>query len=209
MYDSSKKAGNRVLNMEVKKDDTYVPINMEVKYIITTNQFTAQGGDGFDTFAKIYADGRVKNIGEIDWQQLRDYMVNEKYLNRKVDPIREGRIIDIIRNEVPENPEELKNPENPNETPTTPENPKEAKQPVKPDNKDETPDKASDDKPGVKDDNKKDGSMMVDNTNNKGIGGKQLPNTATPIYTTLLIGSLLVIIGAAIFIYRRYKLKEQ
>ncbi|MFU0790737.1 MAG: 5'-nucleotidase C-terminal domain-containing protein [Virgibacillus proomii] len=209
MYDSSKKAGNRVLNMEVKKDDTYVPINMEEKYIITTNQFTAQGGDGFDTFAKIYADGRVKNIGEIDWQQLRDYMVNEKYLNRKVDPIREGRIIDIIRNEVPENPEELKNPENPNETPTTPENPKEAKQPVKPDNKDETPNKASDDKPGVKDDNKKDGSMMVDNTNNKGIGGKQLPNTATPIYTTLLIGSLLVIIGAAIFIYRRYKLKEQ
>ncbi|MGX4667926.1 5'-nucleotidase C-terminal domain-containing protein [Cerasibacillus sp. JNUCC 74] len=209
MYDSSKKAGNRVLNMEVKKDDTYVPINMEVKYIITTNQFTAQGGDGFDTFAKIYAAGRVKNIGEIDWQQLRDYMVNEKYLNRKVDPIREGRIIDITRNEVPESPEELKNPENPNETPTTSENPKDAKQPVKPDNKDETPDKASDDKPGVKDDNKKGGSMMVDNTINKGIGGKQLPNTATPIYTTLLIGSLLVIIGAAIFIYRRYKLKEQ
>lgn len=211
MYDSSKEAGNRVLNIEVKKDDKYVPINMEEKYIITTNQFTAQGGDGFDTFVKIYADGRVKNIGEIDWQQLRDYMVNEKYLNGKVDPTREGRIIDITRDEIPENPEDPKTPENPNETPTTPENPKDAEQPVKPDNKDDkTPDKVSDDKPGVNDDkNKKDGTMMVDNTNNKGMGGKQLPNTATPIYTTLLIGSLLVIIGVAIFIYRRYKLKEQ
>lgn len=211
MYDSSKKAGNRVLNMEVKKDDTYVPINMEEKYIITTNQFTAQGGDGFDTFAKIYAAGRVKNIGEIDWQQLRDYMVNEKYLNGKVEPVREGRIIDITRDEVPKNPEDPKIPENTDKTPPAPKNPKDSEPPEEPDDKDDkTPDKASDDKPGVKNDkDKKDSSMMVDNTNNKGMGGKQLPNTATPIYTILLIGSLLVIIGAAIFIYRRYKLKEQ
>src|SRR5690606_26355967 len=30
-----------------------------------------------------------------DWEQLMDYMVNEKYLGGEVDPVREGRIIDV------------------------------------------------------------------------------------------------------------------
>src|SRR5699024_11928141 len=39
--------------------------------------------------------GRVKDIGEIDWEQLRDYMVEEDYLNGIVDPEREDRIVDL------------------------------------------------------------------------------------------------------------------
>src|SRR5699024_3170024 len=59
------------------------------------NNFTGQGGDGFETFAKAYEEGRVKDIGEIDWEQLRDYMVEEDYLDGIVDPEREDRIVDL------------------------------------------------------------------------------------------------------------------
>ena len=45
---------------------------------------------------KLFADGRVRDIGEIDWQQLRDYMVEEQYLNGVVDPVIEGRIVDLL-----------------------------------------------------------------------------------------------------------------
>src|SRR5690606_1905056 len=99
-YDSTQEAGSRVLVMEVKEGDTYVPIEENKEYTITTNQFTAMGGDDYDTFRKAYAEGRVKNIGEIDWMQLEDYMVSEKYLGGQVDPVREGRIIDIARDEI-------------------------------------------------------------------------------------------------------------
>ena len=99
-YDSRQEVGSRVLVMEVKEGDTYVPIEENKEYTITTNQFTAMGGDDYDTFRKAYAEGRVKNIGEIDWMQLEDYMVSEKYLGGQVDPVREGRIIDIARDEI-------------------------------------------------------------------------------------------------------------
>src|SRR5699024_1013538 len=59
---------------------------------------------GFETFAKVYEEGRVTNIGEVDGEQLRDYMVDEKYLNGEVDPEREGRILDAALDEIPENP---------------------------------------------------------------------------------------------------------
>ncbi|HEX6594977.1 MAG TPA: 5'-nucleotidase C-terminal domain-containing protein [Bacillota bacterium] len=100
-YDSSKEAGNRVQTMEVKQGEQYVPIESDQQYQITTNGFTGQGGDGFETFAKAYEEGRIKDIGEIDWQQLRDYMVED--LGGKVDPEREGRIIDLAREEDPRN----------------------------------------------------------------------------------------------------------
>lgn len=92
-YDSTKEVGSRVQTMEVKQDDDYTPIDENETYLITTNGFTGQGGDGFDVFARAYADGRVKDIGEIDWEQLKDYMVED--LAGQVDPEIEGRIIDL------------------------------------------------------------------------------------------------------------------
>ena len=192
-YDSNEEPGSRVIKMEVKQDDgNYVEMKLDKEYVITTNQFTAMGGDGFETFAKIYADGRVTNIGEIDWEQLRNYMVEEKYLNGIVDPVREGRIIDIARDEVPDDSED---PHKPGEEPKDPEDPRE--QPKNPG--DEPKDREKPGKDPIEEENGEKGSV----DNNGGKGGKTLPTTATTIYNTLLIGGLLLLIGTAIYLIRR------
>jgi len=94
-YDSTKEVGNRVVDMSIDNDGELTEIDLDETYLVTTNNFTGQGGDGFETFAKAYEEGRVKDIGEIDWEQLRDYMVEEDYLDGIVDPEREDRIVDL------------------------------------------------------------------------------------------------------------------
>src|SRR5699024_2970740 len=93
--DSTKEVGERVVDMSIDNDGELTEIDLDETYLVTTNNFTGQGGDGFETFAKAYEEGRVKDIGEIDWEQLRDYMVEEDYLNGIVDPEREDRIVDL------------------------------------------------------------------------------------------------------------------
>ncbi|MFA1822613.1 5'-nucleotidase C-terminal domain-containing protein [Virgibacillus oceani] len=103
-YDSEMETGNRVVQMYVEVDGELEEIQLDGAYQVTTNGFTGQGGDGFETFAQAYDDGRVRDIGEIDWQQLRDYMVEDAYLGGIVDPEREGRIVDLLGEELPEDP---------------------------------------------------------------------------------------------------------
>src|SRR5699024_11024643 len=95
-YDSTREPGNRIVAMYVKEGKNLIKINPETIYTVTTNGFTGQGGDGFETFAQASAEGRVKDIGEIDWQQLVNYMVEEQYLDGVVDPVIEGRIVDLF-----------------------------------------------------------------------------------------------------------------
>src|SRR5699024_3578752 len=63
-YDSTKEVGNRIVAMYVKDGNNLIKINLEQEYLVTTNGFTGQGGDGFETFAQAFADGRVRDIGE-------------------------------------------------------------------------------------------------------------------------------------------------
>src|SRR5699024_3721237 len=114
-YDSTKDEGERVVKMYVEQDGERVPIESDETYLTTTNGFTSQGGDGFETFAEAYEDGRVKDIGEIDWEQFRDYMVEEKYLDGVVDPEREGRIVDLDGDPLPSDPEDPEGPDEPEE----------------------------------------------------------------------------------------------
>ena len=95
-YDSTREPCNRIVAMYVKEGKNLIKINPETIYTVTTNGFTGQGGDGFETFAQASAEGRVKDIGEIDWQQLVNYMVEEQYLDGVVDPVIEGRIVDLF-----------------------------------------------------------------------------------------------------------------
>lgn len=97
-YDSSKKVGDRVVKMEVNTakmgdEKAFEEITADETYLVTTNGFTGQGGDGFKTFAKAFENGDVKEMGEEDWQQLRDYLVELG----DVDPEREGRIVDVAK----------------------------------------------------------------------------------------------------------------
>lgn len=92
---------NRVKRILVIEDGVETELELNKTYVVTTNGFTGQGGDGYEEFAKAFAEGRVRDIGESDWEQLVDYMVSEKYLNGVVDPEIEGRIIDLKGAELP------------------------------------------------------------------------------------------------------------
>ncbi|MBY7142793.1 5'-nucleotidase C-terminal domain-containing protein [Virgibacillus sp. NKC19-3] len=106
-YDSEAQPGDRIVQMYVENNGELEEIQLDEEYLITTNEFTGQGGDGLETFENVYNDGRVRDIGEIDWEQLRDYMVEEEHLDGVVDPEREERIVDLLGEEftgLPEDP---------------------------------------------------------------------------------------------------------
>lgn len=92
-FDSSKAVGERVQSMQVKVDDAYVDLDMNKEYTITTNAFTARGGDGFAILADAYEKGRVVDLGLDDWANLRDHMIELG----KVAPEVEGRIVDLSK----------------------------------------------------------------------------------------------------------------
>lgn len=94
-FDSTRPAGDRILGIFIQRDGDLVPIELDDWYLITTNAFTATGGDSLTPFATAYAEGRVQDTGAIDWEQLRDYMAEPQYLNGTVDPVIEDRINDL------------------------------------------------------------------------------------------------------------------
>ncbi|WP_217275576.1 bifunctional metallophosphatase/5'-nucleotidase [Niallia circulans] len=100
-YDSTKDSGSRVVSMYVNINGEFQEIQPDQRYLVTTNNFTAKGGDGYPVFANAYAEGRVQDIGEVDWEQLRSYMVDD--LRGEVNPVLEGRIVDL-RGAEPETP---------------------------------------------------------------------------------------------------------
>ncbi|SHF12682.1 2',3'-cyclic-nucleotide 2'-phosphodiesterase/5'-or 3'-nucleotidase, 5'-nucleotidase family [Atopostipes suicloacalis DSM 15692] len=95
-YDSQKASGDRVMAMYIDQGGRLTEIDLAEVYLVATNAFTAKGGDGLTPFAEAYADGRVDDTGTIDWEQLRDYMIEEQYLDGVVDPVIEGRIVDLL-----------------------------------------------------------------------------------------------------------------
>ncbi|MFD2442755.1 5'-nucleotidase C-terminal domain-containing protein [Bacillus sp. CGMCC 1.16607] len=91
-YDSSKEAGKRVVSIEVKgKDGSFTALDESKNYIVATNTFTAKGGDNYDVFKKVYAEGRVSEPGNVDYEMFRDYLQTSKKIDVKV----EGRIVDV------------------------------------------------------------------------------------------------------------------
>ncbi|MGM8212723.1 5'-nucleotidase C-terminal domain-containing protein [Virgibacillus sp. W0430] len=187
-YDSTREPGDRIVAMYVLVDGKEKQMHLETEYLITTNGFTGQGGDGFETFATAYEEGRVKDIGEIDWQQLRDYMVEDQYLGGIVDPEREGRIIDLNGEPLPELPNgEEPMPEDPGTDPS-------------PDDKGASPGHGvgSDDDLVVDD--------KIDEKETEEVkDGEKLPKTATSIFTYLLIGIVLLLVGACTMLYYKRK----
>ncbi|QVY61235.1 5'-nucleotidase C-terminal domain-containing protein [Cytobacillus gottheilii] len=91
-YDSSEPAGERVVSVEVKgTDGNFAELAADQTYAVATNTFTAKGGDGYDVFAKAYADGRVSEPGFVDFQVFTDYLTGFE----TIEPVIEGRITDL------------------------------------------------------------------------------------------------------------------
>ena len=77
-FDSSKPAGSRIVSFQIKQGDDYVDVKDDQTYTIATNAFTAKGGDGFATFEKAYADGRVQDLGLSDWENFEEQLKSLK-----------------------------------------------------------------------------------------------------------------------------------
>jgi len=91
-FDSTKPVGQRVVNVYIKNaEGAYTLVVDNQTYTIATNAFTAQGGDGFDVFAKIYKAGKVTDLGLSDWENFRDHLVSLD----KIPTELEGRIVDV------------------------------------------------------------------------------------------------------------------
>ncbi|WP_114571712.1 5'-nucleotidase C-terminal domain-containing protein [Exiguobacterium flavidum] len=89
-YDSSKAKGSRIVSLEVKEGENYVALDSTKTYVVATNAFTAKGGET-KTFAKPYAEGRVTDLGVIDWEVFKEYAQQLKTVDYNI----EGRIVDI------------------------------------------------------------------------------------------------------------------
>jgi 2',3'-cyclic-nucleotide 2'-phosphodiesterase / 3'-nucleotidase / 5'-nucleotidase len=99
-FDSSKPKGERVVSVSyLNENGKYVEIQDGITYTVATNAFTAKGGDGFDVFAKAYAEGRVTDLGLSDWENFRDHLVSIK--SEGIPTKVEGRIVDVAAKPAP------------------------------------------------------------------------------------------------------------
>lgn len=88
-FDGKAEPGKRIREVLVNMKDGYEPIDKEKDYFVSTNTFTAAGGDGFDMFAKAYEEGRVSEPGNVDWEMFIDYIQQFD----AVAPKQENRIV--------------------------------------------------------------------------------------------------------------------
>lgn len=94
-FDSSKPAGERVVKAEVKNEDgTYTELDADKNYVVATNTYIAAGGNGYDVFANAYAEGRVSEPGNVDYEMFIEYLQQFE----TVEPTVEGRIVDVQQN---------------------------------------------------------------------------------------------------------------
>ncbi|MFC7686944.1 5'-nucleotidase C-terminal domain-containing protein [Ureibacillus sp. GCM10028918] len=93
-FDSSKPAGERIVSISyTDAEGNEVVLDDNTTYTIATNAFTAKGGDGFDVFAKAYAEGRVTDLGLLDWGNFKEHLESIG----TITPVTEGRIVDVAK----------------------------------------------------------------------------------------------------------------
>lgn len=148
-YDSTKKGkndneeladklipGDRVIGMYLVDENGEITeeIQPDRVYRVTTNGFTGTGGE-HPVFEVAYSEGRVQDIGETDWMQLRDYIVETFGEAGVVSAEVEGRIIDLQGqpdpNKIATTPEETEQPE---------ESGSDQEDPIRPEDEEDTPD---------------------------------------------------------------------
>lgn len=91
-FDPKKAAGSRVTEVNVVNGDTTVPLDNAANYKVATNTFTAKGGDGYEVFGNAYAEGRVSEPGNVDYEMFVDYLTTLE----EVNPTVENRINALI-----------------------------------------------------------------------------------------------------------------
>ena len=75
--DLSKPAGSRLSNLEVKDRATgnWTNLDMNATYVVVTNDFIAEGRDGYTTFGEIFKDAnKVEDTKLLYTQSFIDYV---------------------------------------------------------------------------------------------------------------------------------------
>lgn len=85
VWDPAKDPGSRIVSVEVFLDGAWKPIDHAATYRVVTNNFLAQGGDGYEMFR---AAKNVWNLGFVDYEVLAEYI----QAHSPVSPQVEGRI---------------------------------------------------------------------------------------------------------------------
>ncbi len=86
VWDSTQPPGSRIVSVEVFLDGTWQPLDRNATYRVATNNFLAQGGDGYEMFREAK---NVWNLGFVDYEVLAEYI----QAHSPVAPQVEGRII--------------------------------------------------------------------------------------------------------------------
>ncbi|WAA12003.1 bifunctional metallophosphatase/5'-nucleotidase [Fervidibacillus halotolerans] len=88
-FHPKREAGSRIEKVEIKNQQgKFQPLDPEQTYHLVTTEYLAKGKEGYDTFAKYQADGKIKKLHVKDYDALTDY-VRER---GTVSPKKEGRI---------------------------------------------------------------------------------------------------------------------
>src|SRR5690606_27142462 len=71
--------GEKISDIEVrlKGETTWSPLDDNETYTVVTNDFVATGGDGYAAFAEAYNEGRFSDIGLFYTQSFIDYVVED------------------------------------------------------------------------------------------------------------------------------------
>ncbi|CAH1213921.1 hypothetical protein PAECIP111892_03931 [Paenibacillus auburnensis] len=85
-------AGQRIVSVEIQQaNGSYVPVDPNAYYILSTNSFMAGGGDFYRALAAAKADGRYYELGLPDFEVLLSYLRK----HNPVDVAVQGRITDL------------------------------------------------------------------------------------------------------------------
>ena len=76
---------NRIISVGIKTENGFEPINLQAKYWVATNNYIANGGDGYDVFTK--ASNR-RDLGYTDYIVFNEYLSENSPVSLQV----EGRI---------------------------------------------------------------------------------------------------------------------
>ncbi|CUX64478.1 5'-nucleotidase C-terminal domain-containing protein [Agrobacterium genomosp. 13] len=88
-FDRSKPAGSRVVSVEVKEGDAFVPLDPAKAYIVAANNYVRTGGDGFKVFA-------TKAINAYDFgPNLEEAVAAYITANSPYKPYTDGRISEV------------------------------------------------------------------------------------------------------------------
>ena len=88
-FDKSKPAGSRVVSVEVKEGDAFVPLDPAKTYGVVSNNYMRSGGDGYSVFAK--AGMNAYDYGPNLELVVADYLA----ANRPYKPYTDGRITEV------------------------------------------------------------------------------------------------------------------